>query len=573
MDHAAAQKAFRKCLSEPQRFPVIAVKGPWGSGKTHLWLETEKWLKEAAGEPNTRAGIYCSLFGLNSVEDIRKSLLTSMMDESAPTLSTAGKVMGALGTGLFEFVGTYVPGVGAAAKVGASAMTALTDVYTNKHLAGRRIILDDMERRGGLLTIVAILGLIDFLRGAGAQVVVLFNDERIRDDASKELKTFREKAFNVELEVRPSVQEAFDIAYGKSSFAFEKELRQAYVRFGITNIRVAERIVEAAGHIFAGQEPSTGFGAIVKETMPAIVVATGLFYEALPGWPLLAEVVETLLSRGEEQTNNRHREPVYPPEDMLASYLGKVEPEFFSLVALHVSTGALVETELRHYWMRRRVREEADELHKSIFWSPVISVDQIIDSGDALMKKIEYLDGRRLGKLSNGFSHRGITYLEKIASDAEERFYTKLAMSRIKPVAPPVQLEEHDFRGLLELKKALLDATDKRFYLSADIYDAVQRATREDFEFVFGSDERDVFWLGVLFLKAWLDEVDENWNGPIGQALRYVLDRPDADRRYAIFYRELAIDGESRGMSTLRFPQLLRGTRWSFESAPIPTAP
>jgi hypothetical protein len=54
---------------------VIAIKGPWGVGKTYFWNEYVKRHKKRIQEKTqVRAYSYCSLFGIESVRELKRLL-------------------------------------------------------------------------------------------------------------------------------------------------------------------------------------------------------------------------------------------------------------------------------------------------------------------------------------------------------------------------------------------------------------------------------------------------------------------------------------------------------------------
>ena len=52
---------------------VIALSGKWGTGKTHLWNE----VKEAWNDEKVKKALYVSLFGLSSVDQVKRKLIES----------------------------------------------------------------------------------------------------------------------------------------------------------------------------------------------------------------------------------------------------------------------------------------------------------------------------------------------------------------------------------------------------------------------------------------------------------------------------------------------------------------
>lgn len=50
---------------------VIALSGKWGSGKTHLWDD----VKKCSSDVKVKSSLYVSLFGLSSVDQIKRKLI------------------------------------------------------------------------------------------------------------------------------------------------------------------------------------------------------------------------------------------------------------------------------------------------------------------------------------------------------------------------------------------------------------------------------------------------------------------------------------------------------------------
>ncbi len=50
---------------------VIALSGRWGTGKTHLWNEVKTEFKDV----KVQKALYVSLFGLSSIDQIKRKLI------------------------------------------------------------------------------------------------------------------------------------------------------------------------------------------------------------------------------------------------------------------------------------------------------------------------------------------------------------------------------------------------------------------------------------------------------------------------------------------------------------------
>ncbi len=547
MDQAAAERALRKFLLDSQRFQVIAVKGPWGCGKTYLWEKTEKWLRTESSERNAPAPVYCSLFGLDSVSEIRKQLFAQVLDDKAPGSSTVREIATRFGGSLTELLGKVSNTGEALVKLGGVAINAATDAVVDRMLRGRRIVLDDLERRGANLDVISVLGFIHFLRNNGSQVIVLFNDEKIDHEKSlADLMKFREKAFDVELEVRPSVSETYAIARGSARLLsqathprFEAILREHYLRFGISNIRVGKRVVNGAMDIF-GSHPALP-DDIMRETMPVIVAVTGLFYDALLGWPPLSVVEKAIAERGDDrERSSRDDRSRTHLDELLDVYLNDVEAEFFRLVAQHVSTGDLLQNEFHDYWQARLVRRAVDELFEDSNWSPTITGVMVMAQAEKIIVQVDKLDARRLEKLRrvsfNWSLDLDVDATKEALTDADDGDAAANG-SENGSHWNGIEISEETSDSIIRLDRAMLDWS--RGHYRARQMEVICRASPDMFELLFATQDRNTFRRSVEFLKEWLSEVEEGVDGALGTALRRMSTRTDFDKRLYILHREI----------------------------------
>jgi hypothetical protein len=66
-------KARLIALIEDQSLKVIALMGPWGTGKTHLWQQR---IKKDSADPKNQSSLYVSLFGVKELQLFNNSVLS-----------------------------------------------------------------------------------------------------------------------------------------------------------------------------------------------------------------------------------------------------------------------------------------------------------------------------------------------------------------------------------------------------------------------------------------------------------------------------------------------------------------
>lgn len=219
---------------------VICVIGKWGVGKTFAW---NQYLKNAVSE-NTIAlkrYSYISLFGQNSLEDLKYSIFESTVSvdqiELGPNIDTLGgniNILKKISSQAFFFI----------PKLKDYASLAVRSFFLT--VRNQIICIDDLERVGSGISIKDILGLVSFLKDQRkCKIVLLLNDEELQGQASIDFKSQLEKVSDVEMKFEPTAIEASEIGIDKST-SFYKSFSETCINLGIVNIRVIRKIQRLA---------------------------------------------------------------------------------------------------------------------------------------------------------------------------------------------------------------------------------------------------------------------------------------------------------------------------------------
>ena len=218
---------------------VLCITGKWGVGKTFAW---NRYLREAQAKNAvalTRYA-YVSLFGQNSLEDVRYALFentipSNLIGKKADLTTLQSSIETIVGNwrGVLKF-GKYVP------KVADFAEGLGKLGFINVH--DQIVCIDDLERAGAGLDTKDILGLVSFLKEQReCKVILLLNDEAFTEQAEVDFRSQLEKVADTVLRFEPTPTEAADIGVDKST-SFNKWLSVNCVGLGIVNIRVIKRI-------------------------------------------------------------------------------------------------------------------------------------------------------------------------------------------------------------------------------------------------------------------------------------------------------------------------------------------
>lgn len=330
---------------------VIALSGRWGTGKTHLWNEVKTEFKDV----KVQKALYVSLFGLSSIDQIKRKLMEGALPDST------------VGGGKLEIVkNLFKSGVQAAA-THYKALAAINDLnlllVAPLVLRERVIVIDDIERKHTKLGIDEILGFIDeYSKEFGVRFILVLNDDQLatEGDQRKLWTTFREKVIDQEIKLSTTPHEAFSIAIKLvPSPKYEVTLKSAIIACGLTNIRIIGKVIGAANQILANRDLSDPIQARV---VPSIVLFGAIYYRGLEDGPDFQFALnvgnpdwsELLRDNDDELTEDEKREDRWR---MLMSELGINNCDDFEKVLVEFLESGLFESEKVQAIIERYISE------------------------------------------------------------------------------------------------------------------------------------------------------------------------------------------------------------------------
>lgn len=244
---------------------VMVIKGDWGVGKTYAW---NKYIETHGSSLTQIAYSYISLFGKNSLQDVKKNIFHSakaisskeqIENEMRKQLETASSLFNHVpwlkdnlfityvNQGFFWFKKTI-------SKIGIVTRHADSIPYVNKALGvvstleyalvnNYIICFDDLERKGNGLSVKDVMGLIDELaQRKNCKIILVFNEDSLSDGNDKKtFKEYREKIVDLELKYDPVVKDNFDCVFSKGYSGYEYIFNVSN-RLNIRNIRILKKI-------------------------------------------------------------------------------------------------------------------------------------------------------------------------------------------------------------------------------------------------------------------------------------------------------------------------------------------
>jgi len=249
--------AIIKFLASPEP-NVLCIRGDWGTGKTHTWQELARDQKSVDGGVALNEYAYVSLFGLNSIGELKVQILQNTVVKNqigdVTTFETLESAVSSMERGLKKGI---MQGLSSIFGTRTETVVSAIGLLTHKQI----VCIDDIERKGAKLSNGDVLGFISYLREERrCKVVLLLNDMRLDD--RKSFDAYLEKVVDINLRFDPTPEEIGRIAIPESD-PVSAMVRERAVSLGINNIRVIRKI-SALAHELAPM--LTGYSPLVTET-------------------------------------------------------------------------------------------------------------------------------------------------------------------------------------------------------------------------------------------------------------------------------------------------------------------
>lgn len=237
---------------------VAVIKGNWGVGKTYFW---DKYISTRieSKDLSQLAYSYISLFGVSSLEDVRKRVF-----HNAKAISSDEKIDQAFdeefkeSTSLFDKIPWFKEGISKAKSKAplfnwlsknsqslpvVSKFSGMISSLEYSLVKNYIVCIDDMERKGKGLAIKEVMGLVDELaQRKDCKVVLIFNESSLdTEEDKKQFESYREKVVDIEVNHNPTSKENLACIFS-SDFTRYSTLETVVNNLNIKNIRVIKKI-------------------------------------------------------------------------------------------------------------------------------------------------------------------------------------------------------------------------------------------------------------------------------------------------------------------------------------------
>lgn len=243
-----------------ERGTVSVLSGPWGCGKTYLWLHDI--LPQLTGQST----ITLSLFGLESIAALKTQLMNQCLVLKARALGK-GSVKRALSGGKnLLLVGFKKAIMGADSVIGTNLLSWNIDPL---QLVDDNLIvcLDDIERISSKVGLDEVFGLTNYLaEHKQCRILLIMNEEAILKEEnynSKTMKKYKERVVDYHLMVDTDLYSAFDLfinQYRNKSKIYDyfhtnkPFILQPMIASKCSNLRTLKKSIEAISEVLSNKE-------------------------------------------------------------------------------------------------------------------------------------------------------------------------------------------------------------------------------------------------------------------------------------------------------------------------------
>lgn len=243
------KKVFEEYITDARAQYALSINGGWGCGKTYFW----KHELEKIGLDNKKKLIYISLFGLDSIEQLKDRFFLQRYKKF-------GIIQKIISKSKIRILG----------RIEFPTLESIPITFIrSKSLRNYIICFDDFERCR--IPIEQILGYInDLAENRNGKIVILTNESEIED--LEGYKKFKEKVIGRDLLFEYNkllIPELFkDYSDEMQSFLSRWEsfiVDGIIIKYGQKNIRIIKYILDCLNRIYLVVKPYTNRDEIVKE--------------------------------------------------------------------------------------------------------------------------------------------------------------------------------------------------------------------------------------------------------------------------------------------------------------------
>lgn len=320
---------------------VISISGEWGVGKTFFWKNLIS--KKYQTEFKKKKIAYISLFGIDSLSDIRTSILL----QASPTKNKISFINKKVFTP-FKNLKSSLKIDDISMSFGLNSLSSILTLLTSGDFKDVIVCIDDFERMSSKIDFKDILGLISELKEQKeCKVILILNEQELSKLSNIEKKSYsevfslyREKIIDYNFKFEPTTEESVLSATQRVKSKFEtNDLITHFTKLNVKNIRVIQQVIRQLSN----------FEFIISKNFDENVL-NEFFNTALP-------IFLYFIKDGKSTENYFKEKSKYDISNMSDEEFEKINFDEWKQ-SIFVSNDELIETIILEFIDRNRVRNE-----------------------------------------------------------------------------------------------------------------------------------------------------------------------------------------------------------------------
>ncbi len=220
---------------------VAMLSGEWGIGKTYFW---HKFKKDNLKEKDVA---YISLFGHNSLQDIKTSIIMAL-SKTEKGKAIVEKLFNSFRTSIGAKDGDSSSGL----SLSGSVINSVISLIPEKDLKNAVICFDDFERLSDKISLKDVMGLISqFKEQKECKIIMILNDGAFSEDNQKIFSEKKEKIVDYSFYYMPSQKELFDVIkedIKRITFCEHHVINNFFQEMELKNIRIMKQSLYQLSH-------------------------------------------------------------------------------------------------------------------------------------------------------------------------------------------------------------------------------------------------------------------------------------------------------------------------------------
>lgn len=237
------ERALKDLILNHEREFVALLSGEWGIGKTYFWNEfKQKYLQ------NQKNVVYISLFGLNSLDEIKNEIIIQ--------LSKYTKYLNKYRDKIKSIKGGNIKSNDMSLSIGGAIINSSLSLFSTNDFKNIVICFDDFERLSEKISLKDVMGLTSQIKEQKeCKILMILNEEELNKlsdiDGKKHDEIFalyKEKLVDYTFQYQPSFDELFNVVKKDIEYFKQKWIYDFFEEIDLKNIRIMKQTIYHLNH-------------------------------------------------------------------------------------------------------------------------------------------------------------------------------------------------------------------------------------------------------------------------------------------------------------------------------------